>query len=100
MVTRTREEVLETLQRHRERIRALGVKRLGLFGSCARGESTGGSDLDFVVELQAKTFDAYMELKLLLEDLFGCRIDLVLQDAIKPRLRPRIMQDLVDVPGL
>jgi len=88
------------LEPHRERIRALGVKRLGLFGSCARGESTGQSDLDFVVELQAKTFDAYMELKLLLEDLFGCRVDLVLQDAIKPRLRSRIMQDLVDVPGL
>jgi predicted nucleotidyltransferase len=100
MVRQTRDEVLETLERHREEILALGVKRLGLFGSCARGESTGRSDLDFVVELEPKTFDAYMELKLLLEDLFGCRVDLVLQGAIKPRLRPRIMEDLVDVPGL
>ena len=61
---------------------------------CLRG------DLDFVVELERKTFDAYMDLKLFLEDLFGCPVDLVLADAIKPRLRPTILREMIHAPGL
>ena len=100
MVVPTRNEVLEVLKQHHEEIRALGVTRLALFGSCARDQCMPDSDLDFVVELEPKTFDAYMELKLLLEDLFERRVDLVLLDAIKPRLRSNIMRELVDVPRL
>ena len=41
-----------------------------------------------------------MDLKFFLEDLFDCPVDLVLEHTIKPRLRPQIMKELVDVPGL
>ena len=99
-MTGTREHVLELLRRNRDTIRGYGVQRLALFGSCARGERTTTSDLDFVVELKTKSFDAYMDLKLFLEDLFDCPVDLVLEGTIKPGLRPYIMKDLVDVPGL
>jgi hypothetical protein len=73
---------------------------LGLFGSCARGEATSGSDLDFVVELEKKSFDAYMDLKDFLEKLFGCKVDLVMKDAIKPRLREPILKETIYAPGL
>jgi uncharacterized protein len=96
----SQEQVLSTLQQNRETIRRLGVARLGLFGSCARGDVAAPNDLDFVVELKIKSFDTYMELKFFLEDLFDCPIDLVLQDTIKARLRPQIMKELIDVPGL
>jgi uncharacterized protein len=95
-----KEEVVSTLQQNREAIRRFGVERLGLFGSCARGDAAALNDLDFVVELKVRSFDAYMELKFFLEDLFECPVDLVLQHTIKPRLRPQIMKELVDVPGL
>jgi uncharacterized protein len=96
----SREQVLSTLQQNREAIRRFGVDRMGLFGSCARGDVASPNDLDFVVELRTNSFDAYMDLKFFLEDLFGCPVDLVLQHTIKPRLRPQIMKELVDVPGL
>ena len=67
----------------------------GSFGSCARGEATQSSDLDFVVELQNETFDAYMDLKEFLEELFHCSVDLVLIDAIKPRLRETILGEAI-----
>ena len=51
-MTRTREAVLQQLEDNRDKIRSLGVKRLGLFGSVARSEATEGSDLDFLVELE------------------------------------------------
>jgi len=76
------------------------VRRLGLFGSCARGERTEASDLDFVVEFEKKSFDAYMDLKLFLEELFGCQVDLVISDAIKPRLRSVILGEAIHAAGL
>lgn len=99
-MTDRREEVLNTLERNREAIRRYGVRRLGLFGSCGRGEASKTSDLDFVVEFESKSFDAYMDLKAFLEGLFGCQVDLVLSDAIKPRLRERILKETRYAPGL
>jgi predicted nucleotidyltransferase len=95
-----RDEILGVLEREGAAFRKLGVRRLGLFGSAARGSSGAQSDLDFVVEFEAKSFDRYMDLKLLLERLFGCRVDLVLSDVIKPRLRKTILGEAVYAEGL
>ena len=99
-MSRTRSEVLKTLEEHRATLRKLGARRLGLFGSVARDEAGLASDLDFVVELDEKTFDRYMDLKLFLEELFGCRVDLVLASSIKPRLRSIILREAVYAAGL
>src|SRR5262249_23621093 len=90
------EWVLRMLDEHREELRRLGVRRLGLFGSAARNEATDASDLDFLVEFQQKSFDAYMDLKALLEVVFERRVDLVLAETLKPRLRARIVKDVLD----
>ncbi len=99
-MVRTREEVLQTLEDRRQALRAMGVRKLGLFGSVARGDACEESDLDFVVEFDRKSFDGYMNLKLFLEELFGCRVDLVLSDGIKPRLKPVILGEAVYAQGL
>ena len=92
----TREQILRTLAANRDAIRGFGVRRLGLFGSVARGEETGESDLDFVVEFERKSFDGYMDLKAYLETIFGRSVDLVIAEAIKPRLRGPILEEAVD----
>jgi uncharacterized protein len=53
----TAQEILNTIELHREAIKKFGVRRLGLFGSHARGEGKDSSDLDFVVDFERKTFD-------------------------------------------
>ncbi len=100
MTHRSREEIVQLLREQRRAIRNYGVRRLRLFGSCARDEAREVSDLDFLVDFEKKSFDAYMDLKEFLENLFGCRVDLVLSSAIKPRLRPFILKDAIDVEGL
>lgn len=95
-----RDAILSTIEAHGDELRKLGVKALALFGSAARGEGTDASDLDFVVELQPKTFDAYMDVKFLLERIFGRSVDLVLADAIKPRLRATILAEAVHASRL
>ena len=97
---RTRDQVLELLSRNRDRIRSLGVRSLALFGSAARNEATDVSDLDFLVEFDRKSFDNYMDLKFFLEELLGRRVDLVLKDAVRPRLREPILAEAVHAPGL
>ncbi len=97
---KTCDEILRTLELHAGEINRFDVKRLGLFGSASRDETTDVSDLDFLVEFEQKSFDNYMELKFFLEELFDCSVDLVLVDSIKPQLRDRILKDVVDAPGL
>ena len=96
----SRDEVLAQLEKNREAIRRYGVRRIGLFGSCARGEASPTSDLDFLVEFERKTFDGYMDLKDFLERQFDCRVDLVLADTLKPRIRERILQETIYATGL
>ena len=100
IMVRDREEILKILEKNQNVIRGYGVRRLGLFGYCARGECNEVSDLDFVVEFEKKSFDAYMDLKLLLEKLFDCQVDLVISDSIKPRLRSLILGEAIHAPGL
>ncbi len=96
----TTNQILEILRERRDELRSAGVKRLGLFGSAARGEATDASDLDFLVELEPKTFDSYMDVKELLERIFDRRVDLVVADAVKPQLRPRMARETIYAEGL
>jgi uncharacterized protein len=91
----SRDEVLTRVAVHREEIVALGVEELSLFGSFARGEGREHSDLDFIVQLRHNSFDSYMGVKELLETIFDRRVDLVLRDSIKPRLREAILREAV-----
>ncbi|MGB6063646.1 MAG: nucleotidyltransferase family protein [Desulfomonilaceae bacterium] len=95
-----REQILKKLEENREAIRGLGVRRLGIFGSYARGEQSETSDMDFLVEFEKKTFDNYMDLKFFLEGLFGRSVDLVIAEAVKPRLRKPIFEETVYAQGL
>jgi predicted nucleotidyltransferase len=96
----TRDSIINALEHHREHIRRLGVRRLGLFGSAARGENTSRSDLDFLVEFEHKSFDSYMDVKDFLEQIFSRPADLVITEALKPRLREAILRETVHAQGL
>ena len=97
---KTKDEILNVIRDNQAAIKQFGVKKLGLFGSFSRGDNTSKSDLDFIVEFDKKSFDAYMGLKEFLENLFDCPVDFVLTNAIKPRLRTRILKEEVHAPGL
>lgn len=71
------------------------VKRIGVFGSYARGAERPESDVDIIVELDVPTFDHYMDLKFRLEEVLRRPVDLVMADTVKPRLRPIIERETV-----
>ena len=92
----SRERVLKLIAEQRPRLRALGVRRLGLFGSFVRGEQRADSDVDLLVEFAPgqKTFDNFMQLAFFLEDLFHRRVELVTPESMSPYLRPYIMDEV------
>jgi len=95
-----REQVTSLLASEQNKLRELyGVRRIGLFGSCLRGDARTDSDVDILVEFERKTFDNYMGLKFFLEDRLGRRVDLVIADSIKPRLRESILQEVEYATG-
>lgn len=71
------------------------VRQIGVFGSFARGEAGPESDVDIIVELGEPTFDNYMDLKFRLEEELQRPVDLVMADAVKPRLRPIIEREVI-----
>ena len=79
-------------------LRKRGVVRAGVFGSVARGEQTDGSDIDFLVELEkGRTLMDLSGLRLDLADLLGCDVDVVTANALHPRLKDRILGELVPI---
>ncbi|OFV67147.1 MAG: nucleotidyltransferase [Candidatus Syntrophoarchaeum caldarius] len=98
----TIDEILKEIEEHRDVIRRFGVKRIGIFGSYTRGEENEESDIDILVEFEKdkKTFDSYIGLKLFLEDMYKKKIDLVISEAVKPKLRPYILGSVKYAKGL
>lgn len=93
---RTKQDILTVLSENHARIRALGVKRLGLFGSFVRGQQSADSDVDLLVEFEPgqKTFDNFMKLAFLLEDLLQRRVELVTTEALSPHIGPHILDEV------
>ncbi len=91
--------VIENIQRNADQIRQrFKVKKLRVFGSTARGQSTDASDVDVLVEFEGPSrFDTFMDLKFFLEDLLGAKVDLVTRKAIRPSMRQAIEAEAVDV---
>lgn len=83
------------LQDRRHRLRELGVRRIGLFGSVLRGEARPDSDLDLLVEFDPaeKTYDRYLTLVSYLEEVLGHPVDLVTTEGLSPYIGPRILEE-------
>ncbi len=91
-------DALTLLRQHEPVLKQrFGIAKVGIFGSFARGEERPDSDIDILVTFQdgKKTFDNFMGMKFYLEDLFGRKVDLVTDTALKPLIRDPILQDVV-----
>jgi uncharacterized protein len=96
MPVQPREHVVTLIRSHQTEIRALGVRRLGLFGSFLHGHPNEDIDVDVLVEFMpgCKTFDNFIQLAFFLEALFERRVELVTPESLSPYLGPHILSEV------
>ena len=94
--TTTKQDILGALHQNQSRLRAFGVRQIGLFGSYVRGEQRPESDIDLLVEFDPdkKTFDAFIDLSFFLEDLLLHRVELVTLESLSPYIGPHILKEV------
>jgi len=74
-----------------------GIKKAGIFGSSARGE-TNVNDIDLLVKIEQKiSLLDFIGIKQELEDELNMKVDLVEYDSLKPALKKDILKDEVPV---
>ena len=96
---KTTGEYLQLLKAYKQaKAMQYGISRIGIFGSVARGEHREGSDVDVCFEGVPQGFFAIGGIKVDLEQLFGCSVDVVrLRDKMDTFFKEQIMKDVIYV---
>ncbi len=90
----TAEEIMRKLNKHSNVLKKYKVRKIGLFGSYARGEQKSDSDIDFIVEFENPTFDNFMDLVFFLEDLFIKKVELITNGSLSPYIQPYVEKEV------
>lgn len=95
MVTNTN-DVLGVISANKINFNRLGVVKIGLFGSFARGEQSSKSDVDLLVEFEKgkKTFRNYMDFVKLAESLLEREVEVVTPESLSPYIAPYINEEI------
>lgn len=94
------DEITRRLKKHLPEIMSkFKVKEIGIFGSQIKGKAKKRSDIDILVEFEqgGETFDNYMDLKFLLEDIFHVKVDLVIKNSLREEIKDDILSEVVYV---
>ena len=84
-----REEVLCIAARY-------GAHNVRIFGSVARGDADRDSDLDVLVDMEpGRSLFDLGGLLVELQELLGCRVDVVTEQGLRPRIRERVLREAV-----
>ena len=84
-----RNEILKIAQRY-------GARDVRIFGSAARGDDIDQSDVDVLVNMEpGRSLFDMGGLLMDLQSLLGCKVDLVTEKGLKPRIRDRVLREAV-----
>jgi uncharacterized protein len=88
--------IFKRILEEKKQLAFYGVKNIGLFGSFVRGEQTPLSDIDILVEFtpEKHTFDNFMEVAFLLEEILGRKVELITPEALSPHIGPYILREV------
>ena len=73
-----------------------GATNIRVFGSVARGEAQADSDIDFLVDTGPVTSSWFPAgLVIDLEEILGCRVEVVTERGLSPLIKDRVLQEAV-----
>lgn len=93
------EEAINRLQEHEADLKRLGVERLYLFGSTARGEAGDDSDVDLFFDYEKGKLGLFelMDVKAYAASILGRKADITTRDSLHRILRPQIEASAIRV---
>ena len=87
LIREKRDEILRIAARH-------GAQNVRIFGSAARGEADGDSDIDFLVDMEpGRSLLDMGGLLMDLEALLNRSVDVVTERGLKKRIRDRVLKE-------
>src|ERR1700722_12033123 len=87
-------KIKKVLTAHKEQLANLGTRHLSIFGSASRNEAKASSDIDILVDFDAKKgIFVFADLKFYLEEILQADVDLVSTRALHPALKRRILNE-------
>ncbi len=95
----TRQDILASLKKIKGKVaKDYSIKTIGVFGSVARNEQMGESDIDLLVEFSKPVgFVTFMRLENFLSEQLGKQVDLVTSDSLKPVIRQDVLSEVIYV---
>ncbi|NYT02780.1 MAG: nucleotidyltransferase family protein [Methanosarcinales archaeon] len=98
----TGSEIIKRLKEKRNKILAIaaahGARSVKVFGSAARGEARPDSDLDLLVEMEpGRSLLDIGRMVMDLQDLMGCKVDIVEPEGLHWYIREKILREAVSV---
>ena len=95
---RTLQEIKNTLSSHKIRLfNDYPIRSIAIFGSYSRNEQNVSSDLDILVEFSDKIGIRFIDLADELENIVGCKVDLVSKKGVKEKYLKSIDSELIYV---
>lgn len=81
-----KKKIIQEIERKREKLKAKGVKKIGLFGSYLKGTQKRGSDIDLLVSVDKGKEEDYFEILFYLEGVFKRKVDLIIDRSLRREL--------------
>ena len=86
-----RDEILLIARKH-------GAYDLRVFGSVSRNENDNASDIDILLRFEkGRSLLDHAALVVEMEDVLGCKIDIVTEQGLKERIRARVVSEAVPI---
>lgn len=96
----TLNEIKRVLKDEKVKLSGLGIDRVGVFGSYARGEEKSDSDIDILVDISPDstiTFFTLVDIEMNLSEKLNRKVDLVIQSDLKPNIGKHILAEVMYV---
>ena len=96
----TKDYIISTIKTNRLKLKRLGIRNVGLFGSYSRDEQAVKSDIDILIDFipEMENFDNYMAVCDIFEDLFkNEKVEIVTKNGLSPYIGPKILNEVLYV---
>ena len=93
----TIDEIKNNISLEKEKLKTLGISRIGIFGSYIKGLQKPESDIDVLIEITPEsnlTLFSLLQLESDLSEKLNTKVDLVIKNDLKPFIARKVLSEV------